>query len=498
MKWLAAALAVALAAAGCIDDHYECKVDSDCNVGVAGRCELDHHCTLYDPSCPLARRYTAHSGAQSNACFADAIVPLDPCAPGQPPSLASDPCAASVCAREPTCCTTAWTEACVQLAQLSCPSVTCDTRLALTAENTVVPGSAATYEAFDLRLAPTRAPMYMRVDASHKGFLDWLAPARGQTEPRLASLDGNKTQLVIDGVAVTPVDTSRGYDGVRSIDFDRDGRDIAALTSFAIPDDSALDLLDLETGGERMLSSGMQQMTLATFGDWDGDAFPDVVAAEGGSTQYALYHNIDDPDDHLRKLFATWMSGATGATTGNVPLQAFEWIDVDGDGVEDLVESGAEIRIHFGGDDRLPDNPRIQIDCDPPMVNPPGNCNGGVDVEVVGAVVALAGSKQLVISIDNGTRNLYAVDFNGRAVASITPILQQTCSPAPCAPIRAIVARDVDGDHRIDLIAIDAAMTVYVLPNGGKAGVKTTIMPPSIAPATTFRVVHASTTGAPL
>ena len=64
---LVAALAVALA--GCTHPNYHCNSDTDCDVGEAGRCEVDQRCTEYDPSCPLHRRYADHSGSVSATCF---------------------------------------------------------------------------------------------------------------------------------------------------------------------------------------------------------------------------------------------------------------------------------------------------------------------------------------------------------------------------------------------------------------------------------------------
>ncbi len=483
-------------ATGCIDDHYECNVDSDCNVGVAGRCELDHHCTTYDPVCPLERRYTAHSGSASGACFEDTAVPLDPCASGQPPAPITNTCAIPVCARLPSCCTTGWSDACVQLAEVEC-GVTCDVRLALTAEQSVVPGAAGTVELFDLRLG-TATPTYNRLDDAmnpRRGFLDWLAPARGKTEPRLAWLDADRANLVIDDAIAMPVGTDRLYDGLYAADFDRDGRDKVLLASYAIPDDTAIDVVDLETHRERELTTP-GGMPLATPGDWDSDPFPDLVAANGGSQGYALYRNADDPATHARELDATWSSGATAATTGNVPLDAFAWADLDGDGIADLIELGAEVRVHFGNDDRQPDSPRVQIDCDPLAVNPNAACNGGTDVDVVGTPLVLETTTILVVSIDNGTHNLYRVDFAGKVpTIRATPLWRETCgSPSDCPPIRLVVARDVDGDHQLDLVAVDAAMNVYVLSAAGAT--LATVPAPSIAPVTAFRVVRASVSGA--
>jgi hypothetical protein len=179
----------------------------------------------------------------------------------------------------------------------------------------------------------------------------------------------------------------------------------------------------------------------------------------------------------------------------NAPVQAFSWADLDGDGVLDLVMFGSEVRIHYGNDTRAPNSPRVQIDCNPLAVNPPVTCVG-TDIDVVGTPVFTANGTQLAISIDDGTRNLYRVDFSGKTAALRPAILSQTCAGGTgttCAPIRAIVARDVDGDHQLDLIAIDAALVVYVRFANGTI---TTIQPPAALPTTNFKVVRASVSGA--
>ena len=492
------ALAAALLAA-CVDDHYACSSDADCNVGVAGRCELDHQCTAFDATCPLARRYTAHSGADSGKCFSDAIVPLDPCASGQPPAPAAttDACAAAVCAAVPSCCATGWADACVQAAQVVC-DVQCDTRIAVTAEENLAPlNGASAFALLDLRLG-AGMPSYTRVDTAadpRKVFLDWLAPARGGSEPRLAGLDGARANVIItDGTTTSmfPVNAQTGYDSLASVDFDRDGHDKAVFASYSANNGYPANVLDLETGDERDLPVS-SQLPLTTFGDWDADPFPDAATAtSGGGQTYQLLHNVDT-DDHTRGFDIAWATGATAATMNNAPLQAFAYADLDSDGVMDLIEFGAEVRIHYGNDSRPPNSPRVQIDCDPLALNPPMTCVGS-DVEVIGTPVFTSAGSELAISIDNGTRSIYPVTFTGKTAVLHPATTTMSCTgTGGCPPLRVIVARDIDGDHALDLIAIDAALTVYVRL---ATGTTMTINPPTGLPAASFKVVRASVTGA--
>jgi len=289
-----------------------------------------------------------------------------------------------------------------------------------------------------------------------------------------------------------PVGTDRAYDSLQSVDFDRDGGDQAVFASYFSPDAYPAAVLDLETGAERLLDVP-SQLPLTSFGDWDGDAFPDAATAtSAGGQTYQLLHSIDTPD-HTRGVEVAWSSGASPATMGNAPLQAFAWADLDDDGQLDLIELGAEVRIHYGNDDRAPNSPRTRLDCDPLAVNPPATCVG-TDVEVIGTPVYTPSGTQLVVSIDNGTRNLFPVTFAGRTATPGAAILSvNNCMTTPCPPIRAVVARDVDGDHALDLIAIDAALDVHIR---FAAGGSMTVQAPAGLPATSFKIVRASVTGA--
>lgn len=493
----APALALVLALAGCLHDDYTCHTDSDCNLGSGGRCELDHRCTQYDSTCALGRRYV-HAGPQTGACFQDAVAPANPCAPGQPPAPTdtTDPCASAVCAKLPSCCTTGWSEACVQQAQVSC-ALTCDTRIAITAERNLEPSALAPYALYDLRFG-AGAPSYQRIDTlpgsqARAGFLAWLAPAPGATEPRLAGLDAGRQNLVIDDGSTTetvPLPTDRSYGGVDSVDFDRDARDEAVLACHGVPDGAPLRVLDLATQAQRgMVAAG--QMPLVEWGDWDGDGFPDALAAAGNSQTYYLVHGVDSGDaSHQRVVEEAWAAG-TGMNLGP-PLTSFSWADVDRDGALDMIAWGAELRVHFAHDTRPPNQPRVRVDCTPLALNPPNGCaTTSTNVDIVGTARAGDGAP-LVFSITDGSRNLYELAFSGQTpTLPTTPLWSEICAGEPCQPIRAIVARDLDGDHQLDLIAIDAQLGIYIR---YATGTIQTIAPPS---TTSFALVRVSVSGAP-
>ena len=481
----------ALALAGCLRDDYSCHTDADCNLGSGGRCEADHRCTVFDSTCPLGHRYT-HAGAVDGTCFDDATLPANVCAPGQPPAPSDthDACVAAVCSALPSCCTTGWSEACVQQAQIACP-VTCDTRIAITAGKNLTTPQAL----YDLRITGTTV-RFDRLDtapgpAARAQFLDWLAPAPGTSEPRLAGLDAGKANLLVgDGATATqlPLPTDRSYDGAYAVDWDRDGRDRAVLACTGVPDGNPLQVLDLATGARRALHTP-GQLPMWTPGDWDGDPYPDAVTATGNGTNYELTHSVDSGDAaHVRDVEVAWSSG-TGTSSGP-PQRGYSWTDVDRDGVLDLVAWGSELRVHFGNDPRPPNAPRTRIDCSPLALNPPADCPTTTNIDLVGTGVAGAGAP-LVFSIDDGTRNLYDLAYSGRTPTLPTaPLWSESCMGG-CPPIRAVVARDLDGDHKLDLIAIDAMLGIYIrYASGGSM----TIPPPAM---TAYGIVRVSVSGAP-
>jgi hypothetical protein len=492
--------------ASCFHDEYLCQTDAECDIGSAGRCEVDHHCTQYDDSCPLSRRYV-HAGSAGDACFDDAVVPANPCAPDQPPAPAAttDPCAKAVCLKVPSCCNTGWSEACVQEAQRSC-ALNCDTRIAITGSDILNFGSSNPFTTLDLRISGSTISYKLVADwkslNSAPSFLDWLAPAHGSTEPRLARLDKLGQNLVIDdGTSVTslPVATDRFYDSVSSADFDRNGRDEAVLASYSVPSgQQPIQVVDLESDSHPMRPVTVQNpMVLLTWGDWDGDPFPDTTRAAvlGAAMSYWLVDNKDSLDEaHTRGLVFAWFSVTGTASVPAPAVSAFSWADVDNDGKLDLIVWGAELRVHLADDTRPPETPRIRVDCNPLASNPTTNCPTSTNVEIVGTPVA-GDSPSLAISLDDGTHNLYSLTFDGRSpTLPATMLWSEKCLPSNCAPIRAVVARDLDGDHALDLVAIDANLAVYIrFANGHTMSVP----PPLTVTTTPYEVVRVSVSGAP-
>jgi hypothetical protein len=499
-----AVLAVA-ALAGCIDDHYACKQDSDCNLGEAGRCEADHLCTQYDTACPLARSYSDHSGALAGKCFVEPSTLVDPCAAGQPP-ITADSSYGGVCAKLPTCCTTGWIEACVQLAQLEYkPS--CDTRLALTAwkGNGEVPMSQMLY---DLRY--DGSTWQAMSTSSRATFLDWIAPSPSDVSgtPREASTDAGAANLVVDGAQPIALPTGRTFDTLSSVDLERSGRDTAMLSSNNITepvsDHVAHVLLDLDTGAERSIVSG-QSAPLETWGDFDGDAFPDAVAETNTGPSYHFVANIDDPSDHSRQL-----DDNVGAMPGggNQPaIGAFEWTDINGDGQIDLVEIGSQIMIHLSppGGGALPYMQSSMMDCEPPVEG--ANCvnpQAAKMVGFVGTAVVRDGKVGLVVGADDetsppGSRQLalYTIADASTMTPTVGTLYDPASCPGDCDVFRAVVARDLDHDGLLDVIAIDNALTIYTFlaKNTGGYGLPAIQKLQGVTP-TLYTYVRASASGA--
>lgn len=491
------ALWLTLLASGCFEDHYRCTSDSQCDLGDGGRCELDGHCSAHDITCPTERRYGSHAGALAGQCVDERVVPANACAGGQAPAN-PEGCFASVCERLPACCEVAWIDACVQLAQEAC-ELACDTRIAITATRGMVT------ERWDARLSDawTFAPR-TDVDA-----LAWVAPQPGSTEPRLAT--ATSEELVIGDVHIA-VPPGRSYDSITSINFDRDGRDTIA-TTFSSAMGSRMELWKLDTLAARdMFAPGRVALT---WGDANRDAFPDAIV-KNGSQQFNFLHNLADETYQRRVSNQAVGNVAGGATPGAPPLRGFDWIDFNGDGELDLVVFGAEVRIHTN-ELGLGDAASRQLDCDPPMIGRPCSSDENEpNLEAAsfgGTVVPTGTDPGLVITRFPG-RALYRVardgtvtplPFPGDSCACTTsctggcpgPNCTCTYNCSTCVPVLAIVARDVDHDRVLDLIAIDARLEVYIATAasgyqwGEPAAIPTEL-------ANTFFSVDVSVTGAPI
>lgn len=475
-------LAVALGA--CVDPDYVCHATSDCDVGTAGRCELDHRCTAIDATCPTHRRYSDHSGPVSGQCYDDSVAPSDPCAPGQPPAVATG-CAASVCDALPSCCTTGWSEACVQQAQIQCAELQCDTRIAITA------GKSGKPELWDVRWNGTS--WSATEDTVRKTSLSWLPPGAGVAQPRLAGfLDG---ALSVDG-ATYPLSPDRSYLDATAVDFDRDGRPTAML-AFTDLDGPHLQVLKLDDASSRVIdTAGAVKLS---WGDVDQDAYPDGIAEQASSARYNLASNIEAAD-HSRAIDDRVVTNVSGTSvTTDVPpaLRSFDWLDIDGDHHLDVVAYGYSVDVHSGQGGAIGTSMLVRLDCDPPRASSGCLSTEQMAQSFAGAALPSSTVPALVLATQPG-RALYKVTAVGTPImvtAAQYSFPVEACG-AMCAPIVAVVTRDLDGDHALDVIAIDANLTIYTgLAKDGLA-LHAAIKVPTTPMLPNFSAVRTSTTGA--
>ena len=477
--WAAAALAAACAACatGCIwgtRDSYHCDEDADCTLGEAGRCERDRRCTQYDASCPTLRRYSDHAEELSGVCLDGRVEPANPCAAGQPPSLPTG-CFADVCAALPACCESGWSEACVLEAQVRCPKLACETRLALTATRGV------NTELFELSYTTAG----WRGGASRperESFLAWLAPPPGSAQPRLASLTGGGTGLYV-GDDILPVDP-RPYQHVASVDFDRDGRDTIALSWGDASTPFTIRVWNLDGGSFHDLAVPATQRIV--WADWNHDAFPDAFAFAGGN-----YHVIENAGDPFapRTLVGTSFSsmpGGTNQTPGTAVVHGLEVADLDRDHQLDLIATGTQVRVHLA-QPRIRDAPALAIDCSPPVA--PGTaCDPTVAAFASAAAPDKDGTSLFVGLFPQ--RTLYRGVVSGGAI-TFTPI--GVPCPGTCPGFIGMFARDLDGDHHPDVVAIDADLG-FVTALSSQSYFATYSRP--VAPVLTgFTAVRTSVTG---
>ncbi len=493
---------VAVGALACVPDRYRCTNDLQCDLGEGGRCERDGLCTQHDLACPTQRRYSAHAGEQTGTCFDDRQVPLNACAGGQPPVL-PEGCLATVCERLPYCCGVAWTDACVQLAQEAC-TARCDTRIAITAirgVNTELWDVRWTGEKFSVtRVTTLGAP------------LAWVAPAPATLEPRLAGT--TPTTLVIGETSIA-IAADRSYQSITSIGVDRDGRDtIVAGYQQTQSGTHAIEIVKLESGTVREAAFPASQNL--TWGDRNRDGFPDGIVKNG--VQYSFLDNLED-GAHVRTLANQATGNLTGGPTPGAPgTRAIDWLDLDGDHLLDLAVFGASLRIHTSPD-VLRDTPNHELDCDPPSTARPCMAEAEPDLERAsygGAALPTVDGASLVISVFPG-RRLYRARRSGDGI-SVDPLrlpgdacnCAATCTNCPggncsctydcssCATIAAVVVRDLDGDQRLDIVAIDARLQIYTAfarDNYAFGAVPTIIPTPATQP---LNVVNVSVSGAPL
>jgi hypothetical protein len=480
LRWALAIAGAVLAAPACVRTSYTCALDSDCDLGELGRCEVNGRCTVFDDACPARRRYTEHSEELSNRCFDDSVALANPCAGGQPPALAEgDACAAAVCAALPACCSTGWSDACVAAAQLRC-ELACDTRIALTAL-----AAGRRPELYDLRRTGASWTA-TRIDAL-EAALAWLAPAPGQLEPRLAGVAAGA--LVVVGGRSVSVEPTHAYQTIASVDLDRDGRDTVALSSaFGTgPVQHEVSVVKLDDGTRRTIAVPRSQHL--SWGDNDHDAFPDGIT--GFNNVYSVLDNVEaDLATRARGLSATTNVNISNADTPPAPpIRGFDWIDLDRDGRLDLAVFGTQVRLHLG-DIRIANNPTFNRDCDPPAG--PASCAAPEAVAFAGAALPSLDEPGIAIATFP-IRKMYLISVDPSAPQS--PMIRQLPDACPaCPPLIALAARDLDGDRRIDLVGLDPQLGVHTaLAAEGYRFIESAPIPP---PAMPFTAVELSVSGA--
>lgn len=469
-----ALIALLASLVGCIRDSYECTTDADCNLGTAGRCEIDNRCTQYDADCVLTQRsYSRHSAGESAQCYLGQIDLVDPCAAGQPPADPAGACAATVCAKLPTCCAAGWSQPCVIAAETAC-DLQCETRVAISALH----GSA--WELWDLRYDGASFTATSLEDRTQQ--LDWLAPAPGSDEPRLASFIGDD-QLEIKSSAGTvdlPVNPAHAYHDVASVDFDRDRRDTIALEYKGSAE--AIDVAKVDTGDTRSFATLVSNRM--AWGDLDQNGYPDVVAGTAAHYNFLLDAAGDAADGYARTLYDQTTSSFNGsADAGATSLRDLEWVDADGDQYIDLVAFGNSIRVHRGGV-LLEDNPFVSIDCVPPIVLGTDTCPGANWVGALvpgtgGGSAAIYAANTEIVAAGSGsgsaavpTRAIYRIALHGDAdAATFVPLSIDGLTGPPgdgpdgadgSAVAAAVVAADLDGDHAIDILIVDSQLGIWV------------------------------------
>lgn len=466
------ALAVAaLLVAGCFEDRYTCITDAQCDLGAGGRCEVDGFCTSRDPACPTLRAYEEHAGELANACYDDRVAPLNACAGGQPPA-APQGCFADVCERLPACCELAWTDACVQIAQQVCTDLVCDTRIAFAA----VRGS--TTELWDARWDGTQWT-FTREEQLVEPFA-WVGPAPGTIEPRLVRATATTLEI---GDRVIDIPMERSYGSVTSIGFDRDNRD-TIVAGYSESGAIAFEVRKLDDDSVRTYPlTGNVNTASLSWGDINRDSFPDGVSrTTTQQTAYSFLENIE-VENFERKVSNTVTANTQGGSTPGAPgVRNLEWLDLDGDRRLDLAVIGASVRIHTNADG-LRDAAERDLDCIPPSTMKPCSDDPEPNLEAsafAGGALPDLDQPSLVIGAWPARKLFRATPGQGNAI-DVTPLsfpgdncsCTANCTNCPgancsctydcgtCNTLLAIIARDLDGDHELDLVVIDSKLRLY-------------------------------------
>ena len=155
-------------------------------------------------------------------------------------------------------------------------------------------------------------------------------------------------------------------------------------------------------------------------------------------------------------------------TAGGAPsLRSLEWADLDNDGQMDFVAFGNSARVHTAEKNvHVSDQTKANFDCSPIQIPQAGACPTGpaIDtVSVAGAVIPVASGKPALALSTDQVRELYRIS-DPAGTPQIARLQTGVCIAGPtCLPILAIVARDLDHDGVVDLVAIDSDLHVFTV-----------------------------------
>lgn len=465
MKWLVCCVVLT----ACVRDHYRCEVDADCDLDEGGRCEANRYCTHFDSTCQLTQRsFTDHSDELSDTCFVGEVTPLDMCAAGQPPALPTG-CGAAVCTTLPACCTTGWSEACVLAAQIQCPAVVCDTRIAITATR------GKTTAIYETRFDGTTWTVEPRPDLATVAA--YLAPAPGTAEPRFAGFVAfdspdqiGSSFLTIEsstGIQTLPVANTRDYHDLVSVDFDRDLRETLVLDwQDATARTQSMEILKLDSGASRDIDTGVSlRMAWGAIADENGfvDGFPDGVAGNANAYKTLIDSESNQSVDRTLDTGIASQFDTNNTIGAGGALHSFTWADLDGDGALDLIGFGNSIRVHTGA---ISETPFVDLDCDPPSTT----CAAPLDVAYnAGAVLPTNAGARIVAAPfltqpqtpPHQAHVIYEITVNPDHTVSSKALALPSTECQDCA-IEAIVVRDFNGDGQPDVLAIEDNLTFYL------------------------------------
>jgi hypothetical protein len=338
-----------------------------------------------------------------------------------------------------------------------------------------------------------------------------VAPAPGTTEPRLAGIKGGA--IMIGDTALMP-DPGHDYQSINSVSFDRHGIDTIAA-GYTTSNSNGVELWRVDDGTVR--EAPLNGSHLA-WGDVNRDAFPDAVANSGGTNAYSFLENLEDAPNQ-RSLRNQTSGNLTGGATPGVPgLRSIDWLDFNQDGELDLAVFGMSVRLHTTAEG-IRDVPDHDLDCSPPSEAKPCMGDPEPDLEQTAFVGAAypTRTEPAVVFAQYPDRKLWRARLVGTTfTVDQVPFPNDTCrcieqcdntkcpganctctyDCSSCVPVFALVSRDLDGDHELDLVAIDGKLRIYTaLSSAGLAWSAPVQIPTTIT--TVFTTVALSVSGAP-